>query len=530
MESNEVYNFLDNFFRYVLTDICNCVDKECTILNIQKQVPKFYEKYFSKLPIPKKSSHCNQISSDKGVSHSTFQQFTKMEVVDIILSDMKKLKLLSQHKGKYYLLNSYKRFTWKNIQHLNNNDDAKYLIEHTKNYRLINSFFGGDDFVLYVKCIFWFLRKIIVDSIIGSVINNINTGDTTTAISVGSTKIDSDYDVTLYGKYLDIYKVIHRFNKKFQTIFNETSDVVFDTNVYGASFIKLNSNASSSTNKICGNKEFEYIPLSSENEKMAQHVWAFVKLLIRLEDILKHNDILYDLLKSSINVSATYGNLISAAEEFTNKYDPSPNYYDKVVSILKDKDDSAENISFNNYISFVNYNGSETYFTRGAFLDIVVNQQMCGKESHDKILLSAHDYFDSFIENVADLMYHYHKDKYTIRAQTALTRIMEMEKNLAKRKLYKGAQEMLEEIKKLQIDCKSSKGILKCSNFLIMHTCMKVVDTVTKVFIGNISKDILDFGIISFKKFAFESNLPSARSLENTMFSSLSFPSSELLK
>lgn len=526
MESNEVHNFLDNFFRYVLTDICNCVEKECTILNMQKQLPKLYEKYFNILSVPKKTSHCNQISSEKRVFHSTFQQFTKMEVVDIILSDMKKLKLLSQHKGKYYLLNSYKRFSWKNIQHLNNNDDAKYLTENTKTYRSICLFFGGDDFVLYVKCILWFLRKIIVDSIVSNVINNADT----IAISVGSTKIDSDYDVTLYGKYVNIYKVIHRFNKKFQMIFNETSDIVFDTNVYGASFIKLNSNHSSSTKKTCGDKEFEYIPLSSDNEKIAQHVWAFVKLLTRLEDILKHNDILYDLLKSSINVSSAYGSLLSAAEEFTNKYDPSPDYYDKVVLLLKDKDNSEENISFNNYISFVNYNGSETYFTRGAFLDIVVNQQMCGKESHDKILLSTHDYFDSFIENVADLMYHYHKDKYTIRAQTALTRIMEMEKNLSKRKLYKGAQEMLEEIKKLQIDCKSSKGILKCSNFLIMHTCMKVVDTVTKVFIGNIPKDILDFGVNSFKKFAFDSNLPSARSLENTMFSSLSFASGDLIK
>jgi hypothetical protein len=523
MESNEVHNFLDNFFRYVLTDICNCVEKECTILNMQKQLPKLYEKYFNILSVPKKTSHCNQISIEKNVSHSAFQQFTKIEVVDIILSDMKKLKLLSQHKGKYYLLNSYKRFSWKNIQHLNNNDDAKYLIEYTKIYKSICIFFGGNEFILYMKCIFWFLRKIVVDSIVSNVINNADT----IAISVGSTKIDSDYDVTLYGKYVDIYKVIHRFNNKFQMIFNETSDIIFDTNVYGASFIKLNSK--SDGKRMCGDKEFEYIPLSSDNEKIAQHVWAFVKLLIRLEDILKHNDILYDLLKSSINVSSAYSSLLSAAEEFTNKYDPSPDYYDKIVLLLKDKDNSDENISFNNYISFVNYNGSETYFTRGAFLDIVVNQQMCGK-SLDKILLSKHDYFDSFIENVADLMYHYHKDKYTIRAQTALTRIMEIEKNTTNKKLYKTAQEMLEQIKKLQIDCKSSKGILKCSNFVIMHTCMKIVDIVTKVFIESIPKDILDFGISSFRKFAFDSNLPSARSLENTVYSSLSFNSIELLQ
>lgn len=277
--------------------------------------------------------------------------------------------------------------------------------------------------------------------------------------------------------------------------------------------------------KQCGDKRFEYIPLSSDNEKVSQHIWAFVKLLIRLEDILKNNDVLYDLLKSTISVSNEYTNLVRTAEEFVNKYDPSPDYYDKIVLLLQDKENSQDNLLYNNYISFVNYNGSETYFTRGAFLDVVVNQQMCSKDMDDKILLTNHDYFDSFVENIADLMVHYHKEKYTTRAQLALKRLFDREKNPAKIKAYKTAQNLLEQIKNLQVDCKTTKNILKCSNFLIMHICMTLIDTITKVFISTIPNDILDFGITSFQTFAYNSNLPSARSLENTNLSLISLNS-----
>jgi hypothetical protein len=487
---------------------------------MQKQVPKFYKSYFPDQS-NRKNAQCNRIRSEKKISYETFQQFTKMEVVDIILSDMKNLKLVSQHKGKYYLLNSYKRFTWKNINHINSNDETKFMTDHFVIYKSICDFFQGKDFVLYVKYIFWYLRKIIIDSIISDILSNSNTA--TIAISVGSTKIDSDYDVTLYGNYLNIYKVIHKFNKKFQSIFNDTSDIIFDTNVYGASFIKIDSMSLNA--KKCGDKFFEYIPVSSDNEKVSQHIWAFVKLLIRLEDILKHNDILYDLLKSTISVSSAYNNIVRTAEEFVNKYDPSPDYYDKIVLLLQDKENSQDNLLYNNYISFVNYNGSETYFTRGAFLDVVVNQQMCSKDMDDKILLTNHDYFDSFVENIADLMVHYHKEKYTTRAQLALKRLFDKEKNPAKVKAYKTAQNLLEQIKNLQVDCKTTKNILKCSNFLIMHTCMTLIDTVTKMFISTIPADIIDFGITSFQTFAYNSNLPSARSLENTNLSSFTLNS-----
>jgi hypothetical protein len=58
-----------------------------------------------------------------------------------------------------------------------------------------------------------------------------------------------------------------------------------------------------------------------------------------------------------------------------------------------------------NFISFVNYNGSETYLTSGAFLDVVINQQLCLNK--DQINLSKpYMYFISFIENMSDQKRH----------------------------------------------------------------------------------------------------------------------------
>ena len=78
----------------------------------------------------------------------------------------------------------------------------------------------------------------------------------------------------------------------------------------------------------------------------------------------------------------------------------------------------------NNYISLVNYYGVETYYTRGAFLDVVVNQQSCNLNVDKNVSKVNKDgYLDSFIENCSDYCLHDFKEKYKKRALNALNNL-----------------------------------------------------------------------------------------------------------
>jgi hypothetical protein len=68
------------------------------------------------------------------------------------------------------------------------------------------------------------------------------------------------------------------------------------------------------------------------------------------------------------------------------------------------------------YTSLVNFYGTETYFTRGAFLDIVVNKQMC----KTSIQLQDIDYISSILENSGFFFLHNDKTKYFIRVVNTL--------------------------------------------------------------------------------------------------------------
>jgi hypothetical protein len=151
-------------------------------------------------------------------------------------------------------------------------------------------------------------------------------------------------------------------------------------------------------------------------------------------------------------------------------------------------------VAISNYISFVNYNGSETYFTRGAFLQVVVNDQMCkDKDESKKIILGDDDYIDSFIENMSELMIHYHKPKYIDRAKRALLRLskrydivlsgygdcyktvknLDIERCEFNITLREYCLEILKRISQIQNEC--SIDILDCQPFIIMNYCIQSI-------------------------------------------------------
>ena len=74
-----------------------------------------------------------------------------------------------------------------------------------------------------------------------------------------------------------------------------------------------------------------------------------------------------------------------------------------------------------NTISFFNYLGSETYYTRGAFMHVVFALQTCKGQFERKLTQSA--LMDSFVENLADCISHDFKRKYLVRMADAVSKL-----------------------------------------------------------------------------------------------------------
>jgi hypothetical protein len=215
----------------------------------------------------------------------------RVESVIEITEGMMKYGILSRRHNEYYILSSSNLFTWSNVHKVGVNDVIRFLtfkrseiIWRNRDIMVgILRLYVGDDikvidklsgevdileilnnneyrviyrrFIEVLRCIFWVYRKLVVDSVIGdsirevtrvrlkSVVSRVMEGMTSVgevdAISVGSTRLLSDYDVTLYGNFKLMSDVIGEFNRVMDDIYGNSSEVIFDTNVYGTSFIKL---------------------------------------------------------------------------------------------------------------------------------------------------------------------------------------------------------------------------------------------------------------------------------------------------
>ena len=333
-------------------------------------------------------------------------------------------------------------------------------------------------FIIHLKIIFWYLRKGIIDTIVGTIINKNNYS--VNALSVGSTNLESDYDITLYGNSIHKGNVIKEFDKKFKEIFFENSSIVFDTNIYGKSFIDFQKN-DLSTEWTCETKEKkESIYILNESSQDSQLFWALVKYFQDIRVSFGEN-ILYDWQKylfTLINIPHIknaletriylnnkdfkteyfFSNVFEA--KFLNKYFQLVAFlqrkqtdirYDKLIdnkiikkidSILKyeNKDkvhlntsiqQIINNIQFNedeksikekilqgisDLTSFINFYSDETYFTRASFLDVVINTQMCS----NNLELNDIDYICSVLENSGFFFLHSNKTKYLIRIFNSL--------------------------------------------------------------------------------------------------------------
>ena len=226
--------------------------------------------------------------------------------------------------------------------------------------------------------------------------------------------------------------------------------------------------------------------------------------------IKESNELLYELLSDVIvnelrdfNVSE----LLQLGEDFINIFESNTSNYDKIIRYLINIDDSE----INNFISFINYNGQETYFTRGAFIDIVVNNQMCKNEI---VKLSDDEILDSFIENVSDLMVHYNKSKYVERIKKSTERLNKL--NI----------QNIKKLEKIQQNCKSIDVLEECEIFKFYKLCVLIIIDAFKNYMilsdEEIKKGINLFKIMSEKLPIFtDKSISKSSSLYNPFIKSL---------
>ena len=523
-----LHDFLYDMFFLVFTRYCHCLNEECVIPDLFKVAPFFYETF-------NKVSGNDIGNKNSGACNTLKVQLTYEEsdlLVDTLIRHVQQFNLLSERNGRFYILDGYKRLSWKNIMTLEVQDAKMFFAKHQDHFEEFQTFFSDTStansaidykrFVVLIKSFYWYMRKITVDSLISPILikNKIQ------GISVGSTNITSDYDITLYGKsFTKISETIEEFNTRFKTLFGETSDFVFDTNVYGVSFINVsdkyplsisptvgspssvtdedtnffeyNDKLSDEVNE-CNNKKFKYVKSNKETH-VSQHIWAVVKVLVKLDIISGYDSTIANMLTQELTQTTdpSLRLIIQEAEKFINMYQPSPKYYYTFIKTLKDVDPSqVDDALFNNFVSFANYNGVETYFTRGAFLHIVVNMQMC-KNNQKELALSGHEYLDSFIENMSDLLHHYSKVKYYQRAKAALIRL----KSSLSTSTFEQVQATLDRIHKLQGDCSDMGKILQCSSFMLMNQCISCILQVTIDFLNGDTESDINSGIQVFNEF-----------------------------
>lgn len=546
---------LSMFFRYMFKDCCGCVDKECNIVELRGTDLSGIMRYAM---LKKQTSslenldeltkeECNKIRVEVGdvlreIYGNRSISMSKIALVLKFIDLFRKMGLIRKSQNMYFILNGNKRLTWNNIKNLKLSD-IKDLNEDTidklsKIYMLNDKL--DNNILLMIKSLFWYFRKVMVDSILGDIIRleNLNVK----AMSVGSTKLTSDYDITLDGTYKSTGKVIMKYNRFVEILFMDDSERVFDTNVYGVSFIKESGNdvitpidVDSKTVKMndiitiafdrehlkCG--KFNYILSDDSDFIISQHIWAFIKVLINLNKIQKQDDEVYGLFADDLSKNFVDNLYYKAAVDFINKYESNTEYYQSAVNDANRflgvdlNEDSKYMVS--NFISYVNYNGSETYLTNGAFLDVVVNNQMCKKKKEDIIKLDFNSYLDSFMENLGDLMVHYHKVKYLDRVREAFKMMLELgigfdsklscDISLRKFECKHGnigeyIMGILDKIKDIQSKCSSE--ILDCQVFLMMYYIIHCVIIVFRRYMewSNITGEELKMGISKFEGLDFK--------------------------
>jgi hypothetical protein len=283
------------------------------------------------------------------------------------------------------------------------------------------------------KKAFWFFRKAIVDSIIKYLLQKIimdyKDNNTVEIYSVGSTKLTSDYDLTIYSDPSITVYIIKYFNIIFDNLFLQHSSDIFDTNIYGKGFIEFKDTDEYVLHHCNGNKQFYYIP-NNPNYSDSQLMWSLVKFIDSMNIILGHDIYIstYNYFQEKLKKFYIDQSHFEIAKNVYNHLKNQDYRYQDILEnelLIKSKYplNVPQVIKTTDFISLVNFFGIETYYTRGAFMDVVVNNQVCRKL--EIVKLDFIDYFTSIIENTSFFLIHGEKDKYLNRIRDSLKCIIQ---------------------------------------------------------------------------------------------------------
>ena len=287
------------------------------------------------------------------------------------------------------------------------------------NWSNYKEYFGDDK-----KSIIYAFRTELVNELIQFIFDNYPpcTDSICKFVPSGSTgpdaTLNSDYDLTLSGNY-KISVIIQMFNSIFEHEFGKTSSEIFDTNLYGYSF--LINKAAVGKNKLWSpilKSKLDGLQglIISQNKSIKQDKWAYLRLKTfyeneqntDLREILQkvtHN--LYDDFyeKNNINEMKAKGpngkqsNYLIQMKLFENQMENQMEKTDLSTKSNKNKD----KMKMINTLSNMNYFGDETYFTQGAFIHVVGLMYLKTETDENKQELFSKKYYllHSMVENFA---------------------------------------------------------------------------------------------------------------------------------
>jgi hypothetical protein len=448
-----------NFKQFVLNNICQCESNcEKATGNIKRDTGN----------LENKVKNCSQITAEQNVP--TYYQ-TK-DVIELNLEDIDENRPIE--------LSDYYRYLYENaIQAFVNNNllkkmGNKFYIKKNNEFRKLNWDNIKSHENLEIKELLWLFRKLIVDTFIKYIITKYNLTDLI-IYSVGSNDLTSDYDITLYGSNTSKVNMIKQFDSLFNHIFGNKSSLVFDTNIYGKAYIEFDKKELF-TEHTCVIDKFYYLNEAHiQRFEYSNIIWALIKFFREIRDVfgediynkiylfmknkqetkqkpnvttniykIVNDTLLY--LRNQDETKVKYELIIENEEYYKNQY---MNYYKNqyknyhMLAYGKKEFKNLQDLPFtyddkiqfeNDNISLINFFGEETYFTRGAFLDTVVNSQICSNKNIIK--LNEKDYITSIIENASFFFIHNNKTKYLQRVIKSFKILSNYEQNVDYKDLY----------------------------------------------------------------------------------------------
>lgn len=244
-------------------------------------------------------------------------------------------------------------------------------------------------------------RKKFVDNLLKYCIDVIDTNNSIISVAAGSSSPNSDYDITLYDiNHKNEWKVVKLFNELFGDIWGNSSSIVFDTNIYGVGFLRLRNNEPDTRSiKDTKGNTFYYNKQFNANK---QYDWAMLHLIKSISKLSSSEQQQFNnkfIVKDVNRLTKKYTKLMESFK--TNEHFSPDKLTTKYISQMKNISRSGD--TTDNKISSVLFYGVETYFSRGAFMHVVVEMQM-----KLDMKLSVSEYIQSIIENFAFIVYELH--------------------------------------------------------------------------------------------------------------------------